>query len=283
MDKKLRQYAGMTLGIAIAAVAMNMFFIPHKIAAGGVSGLATVLHHLFGIPVGVTMLGFNIPIFIAGLKILGTRYGVNTLYGAAMLSLLIDLSAPFTPVLTDDILLNALYGGITVGMGLGLTFRFHGNTAGTSLLAAIINRLYGFTIGRALLMADVAVVAFAGFAFNSAELSLYAALSIYVTSKVIDLVQEGPMSTRSFIIAAREPEALADKIFAGIDRGVTFVEGRGGYTGDNRTLLLCVVESSETPELKDIIHEHDPRAFVLISDAYEVLGEGFVRYEKKKK
>lgn len=283
MGKRFRQYAGMTLGIFIAAAAMNIFFIPHKIAAGGVSGLATVLHHLFDIPVGVTMLGFNIPIFIAGLKIFGARYGVNTLYGAAMLSVFIDLTAPFTPVLTNDILLNSLYGGIIVGMGLGLTFRFHGNTAGTSLLAAIINRMYGFTIGRSLLIADVVVVAFAGFAFKSAELSLYAAISIYVTSKLIDLVQEGPMSTRSFIISAREPKVLADKIFERIDRGVTFLNGRGAYTGDERTMLLCVVESSETPELKELIHEHDSKAFVLISDAYEVLGEGFVRYEKNKK
>ncbi len=283
MRGKFRQYVGMTLGIFIAAVAMNMFFIPHKIAAGGVGGLATVLHHLFSIPVGVTMLAFNLPIFIAGLKVLGARYGIHTLYGALLLSVFIDVTAPFAPVITNDILLNSLYGGILAGAGLGITFRYHGNTAGTALLAAIINRLTRLTIGTSLLLADVFVVAFAGFAFQSPELSLYAAISIYVTAKVIDLVQEGPRTSRAFLIAAKEPELLADKIFQKIDRGVTFLSGRGGYTGESRDMLLCVVESSETADLKELVYAHDANAFLLIHDAYEVLGEGFDHYEKKKK
>lgn len=283
MRKKFRRYAGMTLGIFLTAVAMNMFFIPHKIAAGGVGGLATVLHHLFEIPVGVTMLVFNVPIFLAGLKVLGARYGVDTLYGAFMLSAFIDLTAEFSPVVTGDILLNALYGGILAGVGLGITFRFHGNTAGTALLAAIINRLTSLTIGRSMLMADIFVVAFAGFAFKSPELSLYAALSIYVTAKVIDLVQEGPLTNKSFIISAKEPEILADKIFQHIDRGVTFLNGRGGYTGESRDLILCVVDTREAAALRDLVYEHDARAFMLINDAYEVLGEGFASVEKAKK
>lgn len=282
MKKKVRQYFGMTLGIILAAFAMNMFFIPHKIAAGGISGLSTVLHYLTGWPVGALMLAFNIPIFIFGVKLLGTRYGITTLYGAAMLSFFIDLLAPFTPVLTDDILLNALYGGVVTGVGMGLVFRFGGNTAGTALLAAIFNKLFRISVGQALLIADGCVVALAGFVFGSPELALYAAISIFVTSQIIDLVQEGPVTSKAFWIMAREPEILAGRILKEIDRGVTHLQGRGGYTGQEKELLLCVVDTSEVTRLQNLILDHDRRAFFIIGDAHEVVGEGFGSVETQK-
>lgn len=282
MKKKVRQYFGMTLGIILAAFAMNMFFIPHKIAAGGISGLSTVLHYLTGWPVGALMLAFNIPIFIFGVKLLGTRYGITTLYGAAMLSFFIDLLAPFTPVLTDDILLNALYGGVVTGVGMGLVFRFGGNTAGTALLAAIFNKLFRISVGQALLIADGCVVALAGFVFGSPELALYAAISIFVTSQIIDLVQEGPVTSKAFWIMAREPEILAGRILKEIDRGVTHLQGRGGYTGQEKELLLCVVDTSEVTRLQNLILDHDGRAFFIIGDAHEVVGEGFGSVETQK-
>lgn len=282
MQKKIRQYVGMTLGIFITAVAMNLFLIPHKIAAGGVSGLATVLHYLFDFPVGVLMLIFNIPIFLFGLKILGARYGINTLYGAIMLSVFIDLTERFTPVVTEDILLNCLYGGVMVGIGMGLVFRFKGNTAGTALLAAILNKLFHISVGQALMIADGCVVAFAGIVFKSPELALYATISIFVTSQIIDLVQEGPATSKSFLIMVENPEVLADKIFHEIDRGVTYLQGRGGYTGQSREMLLCVVDTSEVTQLKELIVQHDSKAFIIVNDAHEVFGEGFSRYETKK-
>lgn len=280
--KKIRQYVGMTLGVFITAVAMNLFFIPHKIAAGGISGLATVLHYLFDFPVGVIMLAFNVPIFLAGLKILGARYGINTLYCAMMLSVFIDSTAPFIPAVTEDILLNSLYGGVLCGVGMGLVFRFQGNTAGTALLAAILNKLTKISVGQSLLIFDTAVVAFAGLAFRSSELALYAAISIFVTSQIIDLVQEGPMTSKAFLIAAQRPDDLAAKIFKEIDRGVTFLQGRGGYTGENREMLLCVVDTSEVTQLKDLVYAHDPHSFMIVSDAHEVVGEGFTVMEKGK-
>lgn len=282
VQKKIRQYVGMTLGIFITAVAMNLFLIPHKIAAGGVSGLATVLHYLFDFPVGVLMLIFNIPIFLFGLKILGARYGINTLYGAIMLSVFIDLTEKFTPVVTEDILLNCLYGGVMVGIGMGLVFRFKGNTAGTSLLAAILNKLFHISVGQALMIADGCVVAFAGIVFKSPELALYATISIFVTSQIIDLVQEGPATSKSFLILVENPEVLADKIFQEIDRGVTYLQGRGGYTGQSREMLLCVVDTSEVTQLKELIVQHDSKAFIIVNDAHEVFGEGFSRYDIKK-
>ncbi|MBP7255309.1 MAG: YitT family protein [Negativicutes bacterium] len=275
MQKKIRRYLGMTIGIAIVAIGINMFFVPNKIAAGGITGLATVLHYLSGLSVGSLMLIFNVPLFIIGIKILGAKYGLKTLYGAIALAVLVDVFAPYTPTLTHDILLNSIYGGLLVGVGMGLVFRFRGNTAGTALAAAILHKIFNITVGQALLILDFFVVAFAGIVFKSPELALYAIIAIFVTAKIIDLVQEGPNNSKAFFIMAAEPELLAEGILKEVDRGVTFLQGKGGYTGQDRELLLCVVETSEVTQLKELIYQHDPQAFIIVTDAQEVLGEGF--------
>lgn len=275
MKKLVRDYLGMTLGIVLTAVSLNMFLVPNKVAAGGISGLATVLHYLFGWPVGMLMLVFNIPLFIIGIKTLGARYGLNTLYGAVALPLIIDITAPYTPVLTHDLLLASLYGGVVGGIGMGLVFRFKGSTAGTALAAAIINKFFGISIGQSLMVADFIVITFAGIAFQSAELAMWGLISLFVTGQIIDLVQEGPSSARAFWIMTGKPGEVADAILEDIDRGVTVFQGRGGYTGQDRETLLCVVDTSEVTRLKDLIYAKDPKAFVIVTDAHEVLGEGF--------
>lgn len=277
MKRWIRNYLGVVLGVVIEAIALNMFLIPNKIAAGGVSGLATVLYYLFNWPVGMIMLTFNIPLFIIGIKILGTRYGLTTLFGAVALSVAIDATAPFTPVLTNDVLLASLYGGVLSGIGMGLIFRFKGNTAGTALAAAIINKLFGISVGQSLLLADFFVIAFAGIAFRSAELALYGLISLYVTAQIIDLVQEGPSAAKAFWIMTAKPDEISRAILEDLDRGVTIFQGKGGYTGQERDMLLCVVETGQFTHLKDVIHQNDPRAFVIVTDAHEVLGEGFTQ------
>jgi len=279
MTTGFRTYAGITLGAVLTAVALNMFLIPNKVAAGGVSGMATVLHYLVGAPVGVTMLALNIPLFLASIKVLGAKFGVRTLYGAAILSAAIDLSAPFTPVLTHDLLLSSLYGGVLSGIGMGIVFRFGGTTAGTDLAAAIINKLTRISVGQALLAVDFFVIASAGVAFASAELSLYALISLWLTSHIIDLVQEGPSTAKAFLIVSDAAEIVADKIMAEMDRGVTFLQGKGGYTRQARDILFCVVTASEVVRLKELVTSVDPAAFVIVADAHEVMGEGFTRRE----
>lgn len=271
----VRNYLGIILGALITAVALNMFLIPNKVAAGGVSGLATVLHHLFGFPVGLTMLAFDIPLLLLSIRVIGARFGMNTVFGAATLSLSIDLLAPYIPVLTHDLLLASLYGGVMSGIGLGIVFRFEGSTAGTDLAAAMINKLTGISVGQALLGIDFFVIAVAGLAFGSAELSLYALISLFITSQIIDLVQEGPSSAKAFFIMTGEPQAVAREIMAKLDRGVTFLQARGGYTNQERDVVFCVVGKSEITRLKDIVYSIDKKAFVIVADAHEVLGEGF--------
>ena len=281
MATTLRNYAGIILGALITAIALNMFLIPNKVAAGGVSGLATIAHHLFGLPVGLTMLAFDIPLLLLSVRILGARFGVNTLFGAATLSLSIDLLAPYIPVITGDLLLSSIYGGVMAGIGLGIVFRFEGSTAGTDLAAAILNKLFGFSIGQALLGIDFFVIAIAGLAFHSAELSLYALISLFITSQIIDLVQEGPTSAKAFFIMTGQGEKVAQDIMDNLNRGVTYLQARGAYTGQNREMLFCVVSKREITRLKDIIYKNDKHAFVIVSDAHEVLGEGFKAYASK--
>lgn len=275
MGRRLRDYAGITLGAILTATALNMFLIPNKIAAGGVSGMATVLHYATGWPVGVIMLSLNIPLLVAGVKVLGASFGIYTLFGAGVLSLAIDLLAPYTPTLTQDLLLNALYGGILSGIGMGLVFRFGGTTAGTDVLAAILHKLFGVSVGQALLGADFFVIAVAGIIFGSAELSLYALISLYLTSKIIDLVQEGWSTAKAFFVMSDKNPLIAKTILQELGRGVTFLAGKGAYSGAERDILFCVVSTREVTRLKDLVYHSDPKAFVIVTDAHEVLGEGF--------
>ncbi|WP_425058460.1 hypothetical protein SCACP_31120 [Sporomusa carbonis] len=278
----LRDYLGITLGTVITALALNIFLIPNKVAAGGVSGLATVFHHAFGFPVGMTMLALNVPLFLASVKILGTRFGINTLYGAAVLSAAVDLTAPYTPVLTSDLLLNSLYGGVVSGVGMGLVFKFRGTTAGTDLAAAIINKLTGISVGQALLGVDFFVITLAGIMFKSAELSLYALISLFVTTQIIDLVQEGPSAAKAFFIMSCSPDAVSDAIMTELGRGVTLLAGCGAYTKSERNVVFCVVSTSEVSRLKDLVYRIDRQAFVIVADAHEVLGEGFGSYQGRR-
>lgn len=280
MSKWLRNYSGITLGAFLTAVALNMFLIPNKVAAGGVSGMATILHYLLGWPVGLTMLVLNVPLFLASVKFLGVRFGIKTLYGAAILSVVIDLTAPYTPVLTRDLLLSSLYGGALSGVGMGLVFRFGGTTAGTDLAAAIINKLTRISVGQSLLAVDFFVIASAGVAFASAELSLYALISLFLTTYIIDLIQEGPSTAKVFFVMSSRAETVAGNIMNELGRGVTFFQGRGGYTDQVREVLLCVVSIGEVTRLKELIHNVDPQAFVIVADAHEVLGEGFAQIRR---
>jgi len=277
MAKWVRNYTGITVGTLLTAIALNMFLIPNKVAAGGVSGMATVLHYLMGAPVGATMLALNVPLFMASVKVLGAKFGLRTLYGAAILSVFIDATASYTPVLTHDLLLSSLYGGVLSGIGMGLVFRFGGTTAGTDLAAAIINKLTRVSVGQALLMVDFFVIAFAGVAFKSAELSLYALLSLFLTSHIIDLIQEGPSSAKAFFIVSSQTEQVARRIMDELERGVTFFQGKGGYSGQPREILFCVVATSEVSRVKEVVQSADPGAFVIVADTHEVMGEGFTR------
>jgi uncharacterized membrane-anchored protein YitT (DUF2179 family) len=248
--------------------------IPNKIAAGGISGLATVFYYLAEFPVGITMLIINIPILILGMKILGASFGARTIYGIIMLSIFTDLFQPIVVDITNDLLLAAIYGGLVTGAGLGIVFRSRGTTGGTDMIARLIHKFSGFSVGQSLLIADGFVVTLAGI-FFSLEVALYAAISIFINSKTIDVIQEGLDISKAAQIISDKPGDIEKMIIDELSRGVTGFQARGGYTGKNKEVLLCIISRSEVTKLKQLVYEIDEDAFVIITSVHEVLGEGF--------
>ena len=271
-------YIGIAVGCVLTALGLSVFLIPNKIAAGGVSGLATVIYYLFEVKVSIVMLAINVPLFILGVKVLGKNLGARTLYGIGVLSLAIELTSGIPP-LTDEVLLAAIYGGVLVGLGLGIVFKSKGTTGGTDLAAALLHRFVPtFSIGQGMLLVDILVVTMAGITFN-AELALYAAISLFVTSKVIDLVQEGLNLAKAVFIISDKSEEIRKEILDDMNRGVTRLYASGGYTGKEKYVLLVILNRSEITTLKRLVYRIDPGSFVTITDVHEVLGEGFQRVE----
>ena len=274
----LQKTIGILFGSFFIALGLVIFFVPNKIAPGGVTGIATVLHYLFNIRVGILVLAINIPLFLIALKILGKRVGLKTLWGILTLSILIELLSQLNPVITENYFLATIYGGALVGLGLGIVFRFGGTTGGTDLIAAIINRYFpSISMGRGLLIIDAFVITSAGIVFN-AELALYAMIAIFVQSKIIDFVQEGLDYTKSVIIVSNKSDEIAEAIMKELNRGVTGLRGFGVYSGEEKNVLLITISRAEITKLKNTIFDIDDKAFVILNNAHEVLGEGFKNF-----
>ncbi|NLY74865.1 MAG: YitT family protein [Firmicutes bacterium] len=277
IQREIMDYLGIFVGVTITALSLVWLQIPNKIAAGGVSGLAIVTYHLWGWPVALTMICINIPLFLAGIWSFGPRFGAKTLFGAVLISVMIEFwdSVIKLAPLTNDPLLASLYGGVIAGVGMGIAFRFRGTTGGTDLAAQLLNRVSGISVGHSLLIFDGAVIALAGIVFNSAELALYAIIAMFVTGKILDVVLEGlDYAKAAFIISERSTE-IGAAILKDLQRGATGLLGKGLYSTARKEVILCVISRAEAIKLKEIVRRIDPRAFVIITDVHEVLGEGF--------
>ncbi|MBP2001765.1 uncharacterized membrane-anchored protein YitT (DUF2179 family) [Paenibacillus shirakamiensis] len=264
------------VGSFITALAFNMFLLPNHIASGGVSGLSVVVNSLFGIEPAYVQWALNIPLFAAGFFLLGRNYAIRSLLGTIILPLFVYLTKEL-PVPTTDPLLASLYGGIGVGLGLGIVFRGRGSTGGFSTLAQIIQKYSGLSLSTCVVLMDGLVITLAGFIL-SPEKALYALIGLYITGKIIDGVELGLNYTKVAYIIADRTEEISSAIFTHLDRGLTKLSARGGYTGDDRTVLMVVVGQSEVTRLKTLVQQLEPTAFVIISNAHEVLGEGFKRH-----
>ena len=272
----LQDYLIILLGVTLTALGLVWLLIPNKIAAGGVSGLATIIFYLWKLPVGPIMLAFNLPLFLGCLRVFGMRFGLRTLFGTVLLSLMVEvwqhlLRAP----LTQNPLLAALYGGVLTGAGMGLTFRAKGTTGGTDLGAQLIHKYTGIPIGQSLLVIDAVVIALAGVVFHSAEAALVAIITVFVSSKAIDTVLVGVDYAKAALIISEIAPRIGQSLLEELQRGVTGLDGRGLYSGARKEILLCVISRSEEAKLKEIVHRLDPRAFVILTGVHEVLGEGF--------
>lgn len=271
--KVVKEYIMIILGCLITAISLNGLLIPNRIAAGGASGFATVVFFLLQIPVSVTLVAVNVPLFIACLIYLGRKFGVRTVVGTAVLVLMVAFTERITPFTTDP-LLAAIYGGIMSGIGLGLVFRAKGTTGGTDLAAQLMHKFLGLTVGQGLLGIDFVVIVLAGIVFGP-ELAMYALISVFATGKVIDVVQQGLRVSKMAYIISNHPKEISEAILYKLNRGATTLTGKGAFTGESRDVIFCVVSQREITKLKEIVYEVDKNAFVVVSNITEALGEGF--------
>ncbi|KAA8997960.1 YitT family protein [Paenibacillus spiritus] len=263
------------LGSLITALAFNWFMLPNEIASGGVSGLSVLAKAWFGAEPAFTQWALNIPLFVLGVWVLGKQYGLRSLLGSIVLPLFIYISKD-GPVPTHNPLLASIYGGIGVGLGLGLVFRGRGSTGGLTILAQVIQKLTGLTFAVSVVLLDATVISLAAFVLGM-EQAMYALIGLFVTGKVIDALEVGFSYTKVAYIISDYTEAISEAVLHDLDRGLTKLNAEGGYTGNSRVVLMVAVGQNEITRLKTIVRSVDPGAFVIISDAHEVLGEGFKR------
>ncbi len=275
--RELGQNIYIVIGSAVMALAYNLFLIPHHIVPGGAGGVAMILNYFFSTPVGLTILVINIPLFLLGIKTLGRTYGVKSLVGIAVSSLLID---GFTYVFhirsaTDNPILACIFGGILLGAGLGLVFRGGGSTGGSDIVGQVLSRYTNLSTGTAILVVDFVVISAAGLCFGQFELALYGYLNLYLQTRAIDLVLEGLSYTRALFIISDSAQAVAEAITGKMNRGATVLNATGAYSQERKDMVFSVMAKREISRAREIVREADPQAFVIITDVYEVLGEGF--------
>ena len=266
------------VGSALYAAGVNVFVSPNDLVPGGVTGIALVLDRLFDLPVGAVILCINLPLFLAAWRVLGREFTVRTLINTVLTSVFIDLSVSFLPVYQNDRLLAALFGGLCTGAGLGLIYLRGGTTGGTEIVARLLECLFPhIPIGRLLLIVDAAVIAFGAAVYRDVDAVMYAAILVAVTSILIDRVLAGMDAGKMLLISTEHPEELTAEILSRIDRGVTRLTAYGGYSGQERPMLLCAVRRTEFYPLTQLVASLDPDAFVIILPTDWVYGQGFRR------
>jgi Uncharacterized conserved protein len=280
MKSKLKvviNYLLILIGTALMGLSLVVFLSPNKIAAGGVSGLAVVINHLFNIPIGLIMLVFNIPLFLIAIKVLGKRFGIRTLFGMISFSLFTDFfnNVLHLPVVTENPLLASLYGGLLLGVGLGIVFKVNGSTGGSDIIAQIFSQKRIMTAGNTFILIDFLVISFAGVCFRGVEYALWGFIALYISSKVIDVIIAGLGYAKASLIISDKSEEIKDIIFEKMNRGVTFLKSEGAYSHIKRDVILCIVSRREVAKLSEIVKSTDPDAFVIIQEVHQVLGKGF--------
>lgn len=294
LRRVIKDYFLITLGALVISLGLLWFLDPYRISAGGVSGVSIIIRNTTGIPLGISMLALNIPLFFIGVKVLGRRFGIRTFYGFTVLSIMVDvidkviygrlinkepylLSDPSTVHILKDLdpLLAAIFGGAMIGAGLGLVFRAQGSTGGSDIVAQIAVKYRVLTAGQAFMIFDFLVITAAGIAFGNIGFALIGFVALFVSSKTVDVIVEGLGNTKGLYIISDEWDKIRSRILKEIDRGVTILHGQGGYSGEEKEVIFCVVTRRSIYKVREIVIQEDPKAFMAIADLHEVYGLGF--------
>ena len=273
----LIQYIGLIIACMIMAVGLNMFLVPKTIAPGGLSGLSVVISKLTGFPVSNILFTISTPLLLFSVKILGKKDAIKTFIGMAILTLSLKVTEPLSTIsLTDNKLLAAISGSILVGLSLGILFRIDASTGGTDLIALMLNRIIpSIPVSKCLSMIDGTVVVLAGVVNMNFETGLYSAIALYIMVKIIDTITAGFDYAKAFFIITEKKDVLQEAIIE-LNRGITILDAKGGYTNEDKNVMLVVVnQKKQEVALKKMVKELDEKSFIIVTDVYEVLGKGF--------
>ncbi|MBE0646958.1 MAG: YitT family protein [Bacteroidales bacterium] len=277
-------YSLIIIGSFILAAGFVLFITPYKIVPGGVYGISIVLHYLFGTPVGLMALCFDIPLTLIGLKILGPRFGFKTVLGFSLTAIFTDTLTYFwgyEPLVQGDALLSSIFGGVLIGLGVGLIFKSKATSGGSDIIAMIINRRTKIPLGQLMILVDSVIVLFGLAVFQDWKIPLYSWIVIFISGKVIDVVMEGLSYDKSLFIISDKHEEIRNKIINNLNRGGTYIDGHGMFNMAERKIIFTVVSRRELAILQEYIHQIDPHAFMTVIDATEILGEGFRSLKEK--
>ena len=275
--RAIKDFVLIVLGGLLQALALRTFLVPSLLVSGGISGLAQLSHYLWNFPIGIVTLLGNIPLFIIGWRYLGgPRFAIRTILAVFAYTVITDVLVELTgsAPITDDLLLNSLYGGVVMGIGLGLVYMGRGTSGGTDILGRILNRRFGMSISLAYMLTDSFAVILAGFFFGW-DRALYGLIMIYVSGVAADMVTQGTSVIREALIITNETEKVVDAISDVLGRGTTIIQAKGGYSQQDRPMIFCVVTAGEVIRLKTIVQDTDPDAFMVVGHVNEALGEGF--------
>ena len=291
--KDLGQYLLIILGSMIIAVAFILFVSPYKFVPGGVYGISIMIHHLTkgvfetfpeGLPIGILSLCMDIPITLLGMRLLGAGFGLKTVIGFGSMSVattLLEFTWGYKPLVENEPLLSAIFGGLLIGIGSGLVFKAKASSGGTDAIAAMLAKFTRQPLGKLQISVDAVVVLMSIAAFHSWAIPLFSQIIIYVTGKTMDIVLQGMSVQKALLIISEKHAEIRSRILTEMDRGGTYLTGKGMYEHAERNIILTVLERKEVEELKDYIREVDPKAFMTVLDASEVLGEGFKNLKEK--
>ena len=280
---KLKNIAFILFGSAIFSFGLVHFNMQHNLGEGGFTGITLLLFFLWEWDPAISNILLNIPLFLIGWQFLGRNTFLYTIIGTFAVSLFLSVfqTYQFNVALQEDMTLVALYAGVFIGVGLGIIFRFGGTTGGVDIIARLVNKYAGWSMGRTMFIFDFVVIAISVFVILELDQGMYTLVAVYIGARVIDFIQEGAYAAKGATIISDSYEEISNKILKEMDRGVTILDGKGSFSGEKRNVLYCVVARNEIVRLKNIINEIDPNAFVAVGTVHDVVGEGFTLDENK--
>lgn len=273
--KLLKRVSFIVLGSTLMGIGLEEFLVPNMILDGGIVGVSIILSHFTGWKLGSIIFALNIPFFFIGYKQIGKTFALSTLLGITVLSITTSYLHSF-PVLTEDLLLATVFGGIVLGIGVGMVIRYGGSLDGTEIMAILLTKKLPFSVGEMIMFFNLIIFTYGGFVFGW-ERAMYSSIAYFIAFKTIDIVIAGLDESKSVWIISEYHQIVGDAILARLGRGVTYLKGEGAYTGDNKNVIFCVITRLEEAKLKSIVEEIDPAAFLAVANISEVKGGRFVK------